>query len=109
MEATTPASLIIKPGKGASMADNANHTPDTPSTSPADTAALDASLLALVERRRSVVAQIHATDDDDVDTVYDELDGVDEQIAAPPANSLGGIRLQAAVTNSHAVTRIWLR
>jgi hypothetical protein len=48
------------------------------------------------------VAQIHATDDDDVDTVYDELDGVDEQIAAPPANSLGGIRLKASTCHELA-------
>jgi hypothetical protein len=81
------------------MADPANRDPDTSSTAAVD---LDTALAALVEKRAAVLAQIHATDDDDVDTAYDELDRVDEQIAATPANSLGGIRLKAGICHELA-------
>jgi hypothetical protein len=81
------------------MADAANHGPDTSSTAAVDP---DVALIALVEKRLAVLAQIHATDDDDVDPFYDELDRVDEQIVATPANSLGGIRLKAGICHELA-------
>jgi hypothetical protein len=82
------------------MAEPANHNPD-----PSSTIAVDpgAALAWLVERRLAVLAQINATDDgDDVDAAYEELDHVDERIAATPANALGGIRLKAGICHELA-------
>jgi hypothetical protein len=83
------------------MADPANHNPNPSSTAAVDP---DAALAVLVEKRLAVLAQIHATDDDgdDVDAAYDELDSVDGEIAATPANSLGGIRLKAGICHELA-------
>ena len=74
------------------------HIPDNSSTVPD----ADAVLSALVEKRLAVLAQIHATDDDDVGADYDELDRVDGEITATPANSLVGIRLKAGICHELA-------
>jgi hypothetical protein len=83
------------------MADIADHIPHTPSSAADDSAASDVALVALIEKRLAVVAQIH-TIDDDVDAAFDELDRVDAQIAATPANSLGGIRCKAGICHELA-------
>jgi hypothetical protein len=66
------------------------------------TASPDADLVALVEKRFVAWALIRQTNDEEVDPIYDEMDRLDELIAATLAHTLVGVRSKAGICRTLA-------